>query len=279
MIAKRILAPVSYRTRNIAIAVALAAAAAVLVTVYVSNTGSSSSTALGKDVSLVVVARQDIPVGTPGSELGGKISVEQVPRSLVVPGAITNQSQVQAKVTTQEIYKGEQVTVQRFQPLESQGLRGQIAGNQRAIEVPGDANQLLVGTLKVGDRIDVLANLKYQPASLRGVNPNTSAAQTTLTATRIVLRNIRVLREPQQPPGSSRFSAGATYSVILALTDNQAQKLFFVLKNGDWSFQLRPSQRAADSPESVETPGSILSDGLRPPQLAQLIPGGGGGRP
>jgi hypothetical protein len=61
--------------------------------------------------------------------------------------------------------------------------------------------------------------------------------------------------------------------VILAVTDSQAQKLFFVMKNGDWSLQLRPKGRAKDSPESVETVESVLGDGLRPAQRAQLAGG------
>jgi hypothetical protein len=61
--------------------------------------------------------------------------------------------------------------------------------------------------------------------------------------------------------------------VILAVTDAQAQKLFFVVKNGDWSLQLRPVLHAADSPGSVETIESVLGDGLRPAQFAQLYVG------
>jgi hypothetical protein len=51
-------------------------------------------------------------------------------------------------------------------------------------------------------------------------------------------------------------------SVILALTDAQAQKLFWVAKNGEWTLQLRPPGDAADSPGSVETARSLATDGL-----------------
>jgi Flp pilus assembly protein CpaB len=259
----------SHRTRNILIAIALAVVAAVLVTVYARDNGKSKAAPIGKEQAPVVIATRDIPIGTPASELGGKVRSERVPRALVVPGAISSQVQVQGKVTTQTIYKGEQVTAQRFQPLQSQGLRGQITGNLRAIEVPGDANQLLAGTLKPNDRVDVVANIHYQLASFRNANPNAAAAQGNLVATRIVLRNIRVLTEPVS--SSSKFGGGSGYSVILALTDNQAQKLFFVLKNGDWTLDLRPAQHATDSPDSVETTGSILADGLRAPQFGELV--------
>ena len=61
--------------------------------------------------------------------------------------------------------------------------------------------------------------------------------------------------------------------MILAVSDNQAQKLFFVVKNGDWSLELRPVLHAADSPSGVETVESVLGDGLRLAQFSQLYTG------
>jgi hypothetical protein len=43
------------------------------------------------------------------------------------------------------------------------------------------------------------------------------------------------------------------------------------MKNADWSLQLRPTTDASDSPESVETVGTVLGDGLGPAQLRQLV--------
>ncbi|MBA3348106.1 MAG: hypothetical protein H0T13_06060, partial [Actinobacteria bacterium] len=63
-------------------------------------------------------------------------------------------------------------------------------------------------------------------------------------------------------------------SVLLAVTDTQVQKLFHVMKHGDWSLQLRPPLNANDSPESVAWVSTILADGLRGRQLEQLQAGG-----
>jgi hypothetical protein len=49
---------------------------------------------------------------------------------------------------------------------------------------------------------------------------------------------------------------------MLALTDAQAQKLFWIMKNGEWSLELRPTDDPADSPESFESSRSLLRDGL-----------------
>jgi hypothetical protein len=51
--------------------------------------------------------------------------------------------------------------------------------------------------------------------------------------------------------------------VILAVTDTQVQRLFFVLKNADWTMELRPVVDAADSAERIETLDSVLREGVR----------------
>ena len=59
-------------------------------------------------------------------------------------------------------------------------------------------------------------------------------------------------------------------------TDAQAQKLAFVTRDDgpEWTLQLRPPLDASDSPESVETVATILSDGLKAEQLSLLVPEG-----
>jgi Flp pilus assembly protein CpaB len=263
----------SFRARNSAIALGLALVAALFITMLAKK-GSSSGSSIGKELASVFVATRDIPAGTPGTDLGGRMRTESLPRDDVVPGAISSRTQVRSLVSTERIYAGEQVTARRFQPVAEQGLKGQISGNQRAIAVPGDPNQLLVGTLQQGDHVDVVGNIKYKLVSFRqNRNSSSNDASQEFVATRVVLRNLKVLRAPETPPGANKFSGNPTYTVILALTDNQAQKLFYVMKNGDWSLQLRPGIGAADSPESVETTGSILSDGLRGYQYRGLVLG------
>jgi hypothetical protein len=41
------------------------------------------------------------------------------------------------------------------------------------------------------------------------------------------------------------------------------QRLFFVLKNADWTLELRPVVGAVDSSERVDTLGSVLQAGAR----------------
>ena len=87
----------------------------------------------------------------------------------------------------------------------------------------------------------------------------------------------------------SKLTSGlqTNFSVMLAVTDQQAQKLLFTVTqtgipssaNGSgWSLQLRPVVHADDSPESVTTLDSVLKDGLSPAQLRKYRGVFGGGQ-
>jgi Flp pilus assembly protein CpaB len=263
----------TYRVRNIGIAVALAAVAALFTSFYVTN--YKQNVQQGEENVTVFVASRDIPAGTPGAKLGSMISTNEIARRSVAPGAVSSVDQVRELMAASPVYAGEQITTRRFRPVEERGVRAQISGNTRALEVPGDQHQLLAGTLAAGDHIDVVASLKYK---LADVSPQ--AAQTgnrgdiERVASRVVLRDLLVLRAPTQPDLQGRLtSRNEGFSVLLAVTDSQAQKLFFVLQNGDWSLQLRPVTDAADSPSSVETIESVMGDGLKGDQLRQLVYG------
>ncbi len=264
----------TYRARNLGIAVALAVVAALLTVYYVSS--YKRNVQRGEQNVPVVVAAKDIPAGMSGTEIvqGHFLATEQVARRMVVPGAISDSAQIERLVATQPVYAGEQVTARRFGPVAEQGVRAQLTGTLRAIQIAGDQNQLLAGTLRPGDRVDLVASLKYKVSDVVQGGAGTPS-DVDRVASRVVLRNLKVLGTSGGTGSTAKLTAGPnpTYWVILAVTDSQAQKLFFVVRNGDWSLQLRPVLHAADSPGSVETIESVLGDGLQAPQFAQLYAG------
>jgi Flp pilus assembly protein CpaB len=273
----------TYRVRNIAIAVALAALAAILTVVYVKNYTSNAEQA--QETITVYTATKDAEAGTLGADLTGSLQAEKVVREASAPGAITAPGQIEKLVVGEPIYAGEQITMRHFTTVEEQGVRLEITGTERAYQLPGDANQLLAGTLEPGDRVDVVASIKYKLLNLRpsgrtsaasgSEEGNSVAENETFVASRIVLRDLRVLEVADTSGDSSaiRETATAALSIVLAVSDAQAQELFFVQKNADWALQLRPSDDPADSPESVETVGTVLVDGLKASQL-RLLAGG-----
>jgi Flp pilus assembly protein CpaB len=264
----------TYRARNIAVAVVLAIVAALLTGFYVTSYKKNVQHAEA-NVS-VLVATKDIPQGTSGADVIAKkfLAPQQVLRRSVVPGALSDTKQIEDLIATQPIYAGEQVSARRFQPVTQSGVRSELKGNMRAIQVEGNATQLLAGTLRAHDHVDVVANIKYKLNDFRGSSDSSSSGSDDLVATRVVLRDLEVLKAPDAPGASSQLNTSSgDFTVLLRVTDTQAQKLFFVKKNGDFTLQLRPVVDAADSPESVETVGSVLTDGLRGNQLAELVLG------
>jgi Flp pilus assembly protein CpaB len=267
------------RARNIVIAVALAGLAALLTGLYV--TSYQRHVQRGEEHVTVFVAARNIPAGTSGADAvnHGMVTHKIVSRDSVVPGAVSSTNQITSLVAAQPIYAGEQITDQRFSTAAVNGIQGVLSGTMRAFQVSGDQNQLLAGTLRAGDHIDLLATFKYH---LLGSNTSD-----TYTATRTVLRDLKVLRAPTGDFTNGKLSTGFNdhYSVILAVTDAQAQKLAFTTSqtgsNGGgtgWSLALRSPVKSADSPESVTTLGSVLRDGLNTSQLGQLYSKYGGGQ-
>jgi Flp pilus assembly protein CpaB len=251
----------TYRVRNIGIAIALAIVAALLTTFYVTN--YKRNVQQGEDMVPVYVAAQNIEIGTSGSELSGRklLKVEHVARRSVVPGAISDPEQIDKWVAVEGIYAGEQISTRRFRAAEEQGIMAQLKGNLRAMQVNGSEHQLLAGTTKEGDRVDLVANVE---SSRRGGDER--------DVTRVVLRDLLILRAPNTSRLQSKIGSDpqSPFSVMIAVTDAQAQKLFFVTQNGDWTLQLRPVTDPADSPESIETVESVLGDGLRKGQRRAL---------
>jgi Flp pilus assembly protein CpaB len=247
----------TYRARSILAAIGLAVVAALFVGFYVTN--YKRSVQHSQEHVSVYVAARDIPEGTSGADAvaNGYLRQEQVLRKSVVPGAISRPSEITRLVAQQPTYAGEQVSVARFATVAAQGIKGLLKGPMRAVQISGNPDQTLAGTLKAGDRVDVVANVKV------GDNENSASVS------RVVLRNLRVLRAPTTTDAASRIAApdGGGSPGFVAVTDTQVQKLFYVFKNADWTLQLRPAVKASDSPETVETQRTLVEDGLGAGQL------------
>ena len=238
----------TYRLRNIFIAVGLALVAMMLTLFYVTN--YKRSVQHGEAQTEVWVAARDIPAGASGADLVKQHAFKstQIPRRSVVAGAVSDPEQVAKLVLSQPLYAGEQVTVRRFQDQKAQGIVGQLKGAFRAVSVPGDANQLLAGIVKDGDRVDLVATVS---------GGNSDSAQ----ATRIVLRDLLVLRAPPAPSGAS-VDVGAKSALVLRVSDTQVQRLFFVMTTSKWTLELRPVIDPQDSAERLDGWVTVLSEGI-----------------
>jgi Flp pilus assembly protein CpaB len=252
----------TYRIRNIVVAVGLALVAALLTTFYVAN--YKRHVQQSESTVTVYVAKKDIPQGTPGAELikSGWIQTAQAVQRSVVPGAISNPDQIRTLITRQDVYAGEQVSLRRFAGRAEQGVRSQLHGTLRAISLPGTPDALLAGTLRDGDHVDVIANLKTGDCGM-------------CFAVRNIARDVLVLHAAAAQGSVSATKATQGSSVLLAVHDNrEAQKIWYAVENSaGWSLALRPVANASDSPEAVEGITSILTDGASSANAGHYVGG------
>jgi pilus assembly protein CpaB len=235
----------NYRLRNIVLALVLGVVAAAIALVYASH--ARTQTSASGTATVVLVAGQDIPVGTAGADLvrSARVRTVAIASSDLVPGAVTNAASLRGLVATQPIYAGEQLTVRRFGAAGAQGLRSGLHGALRIVDLPGDPHQLLSGTLRDGDHVDVVASIR-KPES----------GQTHFS--QVVLRNLLVVGPPSGDTASS-VSTKDSFSVRLQLTDAQEQSLFYVEQNADWTLALRPAVDPTNTPATSASAESILA--------------------
>ena len=227
----------TYRIRNLVTAIGLAALATALTALYV--TGYKGRVNRGEQLVPVLVASKQIPAGMLGAKARGYLTTQKVLRRTLAAGAVTNPSAIRGLVAPQPIYPGEQITTNLFVAASAQGPRGGLSGTVRLMAVPGDPDQLLAGVLNAGDHVDVIAALK-------------GGSLGSDSSSRILLRDLRVVT-PAEKPKSGSLSGSKGTSIVLALTDLQAQELFYAMKNGDWTLALRPPVGAAQSSAGATT--------------------------
>jgi pilus assembly protein CpaB len=233
------------RRRNNAIAILLAAIAAALAAMYASG---GSSKAAGPSAQQVLVATEDIAAGTPGTALLAQhlVAKRSLAPAAVVSGALKDSTRLSGLVSIQPIRAGQQLNGHQFASGSGDGsAAAALRGSERVITVAGTGDQLLAGVVQPGDHVDVVASIAY---------PQGSSSRYS----RIILRNLLVLKAPAKSSSSGISSAAHDVTATLALDDSQAQALFYVLKNSDWSLLLRPAAQAANGETKSFTAATLL---------------------
>jgi Flp pilus assembly protein CpaB len=236
----------TYDIRSFLLPGVLALAAAALTLFYIGHSHAKSAQSTPIAGAAVYVATSDIAAGTSGDQVAHSLRLVHVPTAQVVDGAVTSPAQLAGRVATGATYKGQQVTLRSFAGAAAQGTAGQLTGDFRAISLAGDPTQVLAGTAKTGDHVDVVASVKTPDGRM--------------TYGRTVARDLLVLAAANAPSGSVVGGTQA-FSVTLRATDAQAQTVFYVSKNGDWSLELRPALKARNSSLQVSSIDSVVRFG------------------
>lgn len=200
----------------------------------------------------VLVAKSLIEKGTPGDIVGikGLFQTTDAPRDQLQDGAITDPSALRGRLATNDVYPGEQLTTGDFSASASGAIGTEIAGNQRAIAVPVDNAHGMVGQVRTGDRIDVLA----------GFNVTQGGGGAGRPVIKVLSQNVLVLEAPARARAGG--AANIEANVVLRTTYREAAQIAWAVDNGKIWIVLRPRAGAPVKRAQLITPEALL--GVRP---------------
>lgn len=178
-----------------------------------------------------LVAKQLIPKGTPGTLVAanGMYTATTLPRKDVVVGAIADPSYLSGRAAAVDIFPGAQLTAADFAASDTQYVKSQITGEQRAISVSIDQVRGSLSQLQAGDSIDVYV--------------------ATGGAVRMFRQNIKVLAVPTPEGGGN---------LVLRTTAADAADFAYAVDNAQLWFVIRPVVGAKPTPRDTATAATVL---------------------
>jgi Flp pilus assembly protein CpaB len=216
----------------------------------------------------VLIARQTIPKGTPGSVVASKglLTATTIRESQLREGAFSDPASLTGRVATREIFEGSQLTAADFSAT-STALAGTLTDRERIISIPLDGAHGLIGQVEEGNRVDVYAGFNLNQLRPDGTPVNSGAARPVL---KMILANVQVI----QIGANSAGIATRGTNISLRVNDQQAAELAFASDNGKVWLSLRPSAGAKSTKPSIVTAETLLL-GVRPVTVLRSL----GGRP
>ena len=255
---------ISTRRGSLYVAIGAALLAGVAILVYLNQYRDNLQA--GRTPVTVLIARQTIPKGTPGSVVAAKgmFTATTIREAQLREGAFSDPASLAGKVATSEVYEGSQLTAGTFSAA-STSLAGTLTDRERIVSVPLDSARGLIGQLEVGNRVDVYAAFNVIPVRPDGSPANGGQARPVL---RMIMSGIPVAAVGNNSGG---LGSKAT-NVSLRVNDVQAAKLAFASENGKLWLSLRPSAGAKAAPPGIVTAETLLL-GMRPVTVLRSLGG------
>lgn len=187
------------------------------------------------NTQLVVTAAMSIPFATKVE--GRHLKLTEIPAGVMPEGAFTELSQVEGKVSTTSISRGEILVSERFAShTRGSTLAALVAENMRAVTVRVDDVIGVGGFLLPGNTVDVLAARKDR---------NQRATIET------ILTNIKVLAV-DQTAATEENEPVIVRAVTLEMTPKQTEKLVKARTEGSIQLTLRNPEEQDIVPEPVK---------------------------
>ena len=243
--------PLSTRGGTTVVAIVSAVLAAGVLLVFVNRYRESVREENG--TAVVLVAKSLIEEGSPGDVVAEDSMFQTTTLKLsdVKDGAISDPSSLKGTIATTDIFAGEQLLASEFTKTNARAFN-RLRGLDRAIAVPLDESHGLIGEVKPGDRVDVLAGI--------GLENNGQERRPTLS---LIMQNALVLKAPDKPkPGVG--AVNTEQPVILRAPDRKAAQIAFAADVGEVWLVARPKAGAKSSRmDTVDLQTLLLGVGAR----------------
>ena len=216
---------------------------------------------------IVVVAKGDIPKGTTLEP--DMLDTKLIIKDYLEPRAVQYPERIVGMVTLVPISQGEQITFNKLMSPKELSTSTSLAMNtpvgKRAISLPVDNLSSLMGMIRAGDYVDVLATIPVPTQEADG-------KQAMQPAVVPLFQNVLVLAVDQQAgapvpqaQSSSRYAGGGgggggiPQLITLALTPQEANLLAFVQEQGKIRLALRSPADSNIEPVQMATWENLFS--------------------
>ena len=202
-------------SRNIIISIVLAIAAGGALLAYTAHVRDSANS--GTNAIRVIVATHEVQSGTTVDDARSKgyLAYQTIRQSDLADGAVTSFTAVSGQVVTQNLYNGDQLTVNRVGAPRTQTAAYKVTGNFRAVRVPLNPDSGLLADARAGDHVDVM----------------TSYRKNDKIFTYLAVPNALVLEVDQPSTDSGLGNSNQQGSVMLSVTEQQSLFIANALAN------------------------------------------------
>ena len=182
----------------------------------------------------VLVAKQLIPQGTPGTVVASKsmYAPTTLPQKEVEIGAIADPSYLSGRAAAVDIFPGQQFTAADFAASDTASVDSQITGTERAFAMSIDGVHGISSQVQAGDSVDVYM-------AIGGV-------------TKLFRPNVKVLTIPTIP---GPVGGG---NLVIRIDTKDAATWLYAADNTSLIFVLRPIVGAKPTKRSQATAASVL---------------------
>ena len=189
----------------------------------------------------VLVAKQLIPAGTPGTLVAGQqmYAPTTLPKKEVEVGAIADPSYLSGRAAAVDIFPGQQFTATDFAASDTAAVDSQITGTQRALSISIDNVHGSLSQLQAGDSVDIYVILGGGGPAGQGL-------------VKLFRPNVKVLAVPSIPGPSGGGN------LVLRIDTTDAADFAYAADHARLYFVLRPVVGAKPTARDTATAASLL---------------------